>query len=920
MNKILRKEGLYFFTIIVMVLIGVSSLHGQKRRRDLGPSTLGIDKGVMEYNISCLNLKLLKSSQTVASLKEVSDSILDYTPGDRLEQRDKNGFYHLGDINLGIRNTQDSAWQYYSTAKNRKDITPVENSNSNILAVADLSNTLPDSIPVKIIRYWERDGDNLVLRFELSNITDNPFEIGALGIPMVFNNNYNNKSLDEAHTENTFFDPYIGNDAGYLQIVKLNGRGKVLIVVPYGKTPFEAYRPLNDDPTPIGHTFEGLHEWMVHSKSYAQTEWAGVKQWNEPTSVMLAPGESINYGLEFLVADSLREIENTLIKNNRPVAVGVPGYVVPTDVNARLFLNYSSKVTSWEVEPAGAIDLVQNKETKNGWRSYDVKGILWGRARLTIHYEDGLNQTINYKIIEPEQTVVESYGNFLMTKQWFDDTTDIFQRAPSVITYDYEKQQKVTQDARAWIPGLSDEGGAGSWLGAVMKQMVLPDIEEIKKLEDFVNQTMWSGIQYDEGDHKYGVRKSLFYYEPDSMPPGTYSDEIRWGRYSGFPSWDRREAESVGRSYNYPHVAAAYWTMYRLARYHNGYVSRKDWSWYLENAYQTTMAMVEQAPHYAQFGQMEGTVFILILNDLKAEGYAEMAKIMEAAMKLRVEHWASLAYPFGSEMPWDSTGQEEVYMWSRYFGFDEKALVTLNAILAYMPTIPHWAYNGNARRFWDFLYGGKLTRFERMIHHYGSALNSIPVLSEYRKNPSDFYLLRVGYGGLMGSIANITKDGFAPCAFHSFPQTLKNDGISGDYGTGFFGYAVNTSSYLIHHNEFGWLTFGGNYSQIGDWVRMDITTAAKNRVFIAPESVWLTLDAGHFKSVSYNSKLGEIKLEFENATEFTPEAFLHIAVLADVLTSGLYKTQNLEKDNQGALIVPLKTNNTEIVLSKHTLN
>ena len=32
----------------------------------------------------------------------------------------------------------------------------------------------------------------------------------------------------------------------------------------------------------------------------------------------------------------------------------------------------------------------------------------------------------------------------------------------------------------------------------------------------------------------------------------------------------------------------------------------------------------------------------------------------------------------GSEMPWDSTGQEEIYTWCRYFGADEKALVTLN--------------------------------------------------------------------------------------------------------------------------------------------------------------------------------------------------------------------------------------------------
>jgi hypothetical protein len=39
---------------------------------------------------------------------------------------------------------------------------------------------------------------------------------------------------------------------------------------------------------------------------------------------------------------------------------------------------------------------------------------------------------------------------------------------------------------RAWIPGLSDEAGAGSWLAATMKQFVQPSAAEVTKLESFV--------------------------------------------------------------------------------------------------------------------------------------------------------------------------------------------------------------------------------------------------------------------------------------------------------------------------------------------------------------------------------------------------------------------------------------------------
>ena len=871
-------------------------------RRDRTP-VLGLEKGTREFETADFRLGVLNSTQTVAFLRTNDSEAFDFTPGDRLQERSSNGFYHLGDLNIGLR-TGDGAWEYYSTARKRGDIDMLEPGRPEILSVADLAKTLPDSIPLKVIRYWEKDGENLVMRFSLTNTSAVPVEIGALGMPMVFNNNFNGKSLDQAHAESVFFDPYIGMDAGYLQVAHLHGKGKVLVAVPYGKTPFEAWRPLTDDPLPSGYTYEGLHEWMVHSKSYAETAWKEAEQWNNPTSALLKPGETVSCGVKFILANSLRDIETALAAAQRPVTVGIPGYVLPSDVKAKLFLRYGMAVREIKSEPAGALEIRDAGTNRKGWRVYDLTGKKWGRARLTVTYDDGLTQTINYKVIEPESKVVTAYGNFLTTEQWFDDENDPFGRAPSVITYDYEKREQVKQDRRVWVAGLSDEAGAGSWLGAIMKQLIMPDPEEVKKMEDFVNQTLWGGIQYNEGDLRYGVKKSLFYYEPQSMPDGTYDKEIRWAPDGNFPSWNTKETNSVGRSYNYPHVAAAHWVMYRLARNYSGLVTQQEWQWYLENAFQTTMAMIKFAPHYAQFGQMEGTVFILILNDLKSEGMTKMAADLEAAMKSRVDVWMKLEYPFGSEMPWDSTGQEEVYMWAKYFGLDDKALVTLNAILAYMPTVPHWAYNGNARRFWDFLFAGKLSRFERMIHHYGSALNSIPVLNSYRENPSDLYLLRVGYGGVLGAISNITQDGFAPAAFHSFPQTLKNDGITGDYGTGFLGYAINSSTYLVNSDEFGWLSFGGNSSMKGKWVTVDLTTAARSRVYLAPAGLWLTLDAGRFSSVSYNTATGAVKMVIEKGEPWAPEALLRVSNPSREGNTAKYDTGKLKSNSRGAFVIP----------------
>jgi len=862
------------FALIIGCTFAVNNLQAQEYwdKIKAKKSTLEIDKGFLNLSTKSFELKLVKASQTVAALSPVTDKTFYFTPGERLSIRDKDGLYQLGDINLRIK-AVDGSWKSYSTAAKRASVTPL-NVSGNVFAAADLSNTLPADIPLTIKRFYEQKDGNLILRFEIANKSATVQEIGALGVPMVFNNILEGKTLDETHLHNVFFDPYIGKDAGYLEVKRLSGHGPALLVLPEANMPFEAYRPLLDDDTPRSIVFEGFHEWMPISKAYADNEWKTAEQWNTPTSLILQPGETKSFSLKFVLVDQIENIQAGLIQNEHPVAVGVPGYVLPQDVDGQLFLKYKKAVKSFKIEPEGALTVEEKSKNKNGYFQYSVHGKKWGRARLTVVYEDGLEQTINYKVIKSEANVVADFGHFLTTAQWFDEKNDPFHRNPSVISYDYETKKQVVQDSRVWISGLSDEGGAGGWLGAVMKQLVEPNKQEIEKLQQFIDKTLWGGIQYNTADTlKYGVKKSVFYYEPKLMPEGTYSKDVN---YKTWAAWDKKGSDDPGRSYNYPHVAAAYWTMYRLARYHDGLVTNHDWDWYLKSAYETSIAMTTLAPYYAQFGQMEGTVFLLILKDLKTEGYTEMANNLEAKMKVRADHWRTLNYPFGSEMPWDSTGQEEVYMWSDYFGYNDKAKITLDAILAYMPTMPHWAYNGNARRYWDFLYGGKLSRVERQIHHYGSALNAIPVLEQFRKTPDDFHLLKVGYGGLLGGISNITEDGFGSAAFHSYPETLRIDYLSGDYGSGFFGYAVNTATFITNEKEFGWLAFGGNVTEKGDEIEVEITTAAKSKIFIAPKKMWLTLDAGTFKKVSYNTKTGKVTITLDPKTTYTPNAYLRV--------------------------------------------
>lgn len=354
--------------------------------------------------------------------------------------------------------------------------------------------------------------------------------------------------------------------------------------------------------------------------------------------------------------------------------------------------------------------------------------------------------------------------------------------------------------------------------------------------------------------------------------------------------------------------------MYRVARNHPGLVTAHPWTWYLDQAYQTTHFMFSRDANgnrrvgYVELGLMEGDVFLKLLNDLKYEGMTAQAADVEALMKERADRWKGEAYPFGSEMPWDSTGQEEVYAWCNYFGYRNKAQETIDAITGYMPTIPHWGYNGNARRYWDFLYGGApgpTSRIERQFHHYGSGLNAIPLLAEYRRNPTDDYLLRVGYGGTMGALSNIDQEGFASVAFHSFPSTLKWDAYTGDYGPNFFGHALNTATYVIDHPEFGWQAFGGNVQVSGEWVRVQPLDSFRRRVYIAPRGLWLTLDAGTFARLEVNTRTHAVRVALSPADLYTPQARLRIEQPAQLPGIGTYHPAHPLTVTGGAATVPL---------------
>lgn len=624
--------------------------------------TLGLGNGYLDLETANFTARIVSDAQVLASLQAAGETF-DFLPFDLISERARDGQYHWGDITFRYRWNGSTEWIDADSAQARQPVTVV---NSDALAASTMGPSLPSDVPLNITREWIDVSGDLGLQFTLENSGQSVLEIGSLGFPAEFNSIFTDRTAEEIQEKCSLSDPYIGLDAGYIRVAPVSGKGSALVVTPLGDTPLEAYRNLLEESyegTYYGsQTFEGFYEWQVLSQAWAENEWVGGEPWNPPSSRSLQPGESITFGLRFSVAKGgIRDIDETVKSTGTPLATGTPGFIIPMDLEAHLFLYSESVVDTITTEPANAFTITELDD--DSYQLLPSAGI-WGRVRVAIEYADAKTHTVHYYITKPATEVISDIGNFLTTSQWFNDSSDPFGRAPSVMTYNYDEGEIVSQDNRVWISGLSDEGGAGSFLAAFMKQSAQPNADEIAKLETFVESVLWGTIQTED----FGVRKSTFFYDPSEVPDYTYRSGIDW---TGWTAWDKETSYLTDRAYNYVHVAAAYWALYRVGRAYPNLLTHQTADWYLTQAHETVMKCMELDARgnpivgYAYVGLMGETVYGEILTDLIREGRTSDAEEFSESMELRAAKWDTEPVPFGSEMAWDSTGQEGVFYWCK---------------------------------------------------------------------------------------------------------------------------------------------------------------------------------------------------------------------------------------------------------------
>ena len=784
-------------------------------------------------------------------------------------------------------------------------------------------------------RSWRGRDDELVLSFTVSNTGSSAVEVGGIGFPLPYNNNWEGKDQTSTWTENVVSDPAVSLNGGYVLTNRLTGEAPTLITIGDRDTPLEQYRFVSPgrssypaqfiEKTQIGFNFEGVYAWYAHSLAWVADDNAAAAsleatrgaEWNEPTSVEIAPGAEQTFSLRFFASTGTRTVNSRLQSKDRPTLVGIPGFVGAQNEEVKLIVHSSSSPSIESVAPDGAIGFGAPASVGNDLYEFSgkVSGSVFGRSRVTLKFDNGDRATAHYFHPKNKVQAFSDAGQLLFNDAWYTNESDYFQRAPSVITYDRKKRAKVLSDTRAWVAGLSDEGGTGAYLAATAKSFGIPSAEEVAKLEQFAIQTIWGGVQISEPGKTYGgVKKSLFYYDAALESQGVYEPNTP----DLNRAWPKEEADKLERSYNYPHPTVLWWSLYRIARAHEG-ITQRDWGWFLDRAYDTIMGMKNVGSAYTQFGLMEGTYFLEVLKDFQREGatngtIAQRASEIESYMKTRADIWTGERFPYASEFPWDNTGQEEVYAWLDYFDQAEKADQTIETLMAVMSAVPHWAYSGIGRSLWDFLYGGayvpaaggNTARIERILHHYKGGCSATPLLRQFIKKPTDISLLRHGYGGILGTLTLIDETGAVSAGFHSQEDYLNFDPLSGDTGTGFAVTGLATGAYVVNDAELGgWAGFGATVQTSGDQLTINPSDAYRRLVFLAPDAFLIEVDGAVIDEVIYNPVVKTVQVSFSRILATDQTIRLRFRKTADMSGAANFVLDGTYPVEAGSSIIPI---------------
>ena len=729
------------------------------------------------------------------------------------------------------------------------------------------------------MKYRRGEGRSLLWDVELQNVTDRILELGDLGFPLMVNDDLGEFYRDPKtgqpfppdETEHPLRDPadpfsvyieqfpriqkqyheqkvvshhYIGGHSSYVLVQRPLGDAPFLLLHAMQDTAFECVYRDNSSFAEKVYWWDGPNILAIRSWATRNLRGWNKNPWiNGHTSLVLQPGEKCSCRLRFVLIDSYDAIREELYQAGNLGIRVLPAMVIQEDTDAYVELKTKSDVDK--------IEFLSDNMTVKERKRVDDKTLLTlsfkgrGQKSLKLHYA-GRWTNLHFYCIEDIAQLLKARARFIVDREFFENPDDPYHRHHMFLPFDHRTGSTfLDSDEVSEVGGSDAEFGFSEPLFLAEKNVYYPSPKEVAAMEAYIADCLFKHIQDPE---TYAVRASLYW-------------KLRYPS-SPWSHWTVERAEATYRSYNYAHVMNIYHAMYRIgSRY--GLLARKSPEEYLRMSYRTCLYMFQTEP-WGHIGAMGGSNALNILDDLGKEGWQEeYSNLLEQIRKCN-EVFVSDPYPYSSEYPADTTAQEQVYFFTRYFGDTEKNLKTVQIIKALRGgNQPVWFQYGNDNK-------GDLTCW------YTESTNGWALLRAF-EDTGDLDTFIKGYAGLMSVEVDLLPDGMCFAHFISTPGIFDfTPPRTLDGGIAQFGFLKAAKSYVMRDDSFGLIGCGCRVESSGKEIRVYPQDGLKKRLRFVPQKIDLGAAQGEIDQVTMSDDGKRWELRLSDSTGVVKKAELEI--------------------------------------------
>jgi len=718
---------------------------------------------------------------------------------------------------------------------------------------------------IAISEAFELKNDGLEWTITLDNTSSHPVIIEDLALPLFYNSG-GGENPREIFEERVVKHHFISGNNSFIFWERPTGVGPYLVMVPRAGTSLEYFstNAMGEGRGVFQAYIHAAYTGKLGQAIAGKTEGASTRAgWRQPFSSITLPGKGRKtYGFLFRWAKDYAGIRDILVEEGLIDVRVMPGMTIPNDLEAMIALRSHQKITEIVAEFPQKTVVQYVGQRQKGTSLYKVTFSRLGENKLTLHYGNHYQTTLEFFVTEPLEMLYKKRAAFIVNRQqhkdpskWYDGLFSIYDMKHAVLrgpdNADYFDTSRLSYVLTCDDPGLCKAPFVAA------KNVVYPEQKEIDALEYYIEHFVWGKLQRTDKErpYPYGVYGTPSWYVD--------RDSLRRSKNVGDRNKDKMH---VWRSYDYPHIMMLYYHLYQIASLYPGMTHYLDKKGYLERARETAKAFFkypyEILPWYETYkwGCYNELLLTDLIADLEKEGFAEDARFLRSEWEKKVKYFLyDDAYPFRSEYAIDATAFESSHALARYallntlqpdsnLWFDKNlkrwyshpSIRKEDAVLFMDRQIQaNLALRGSIEPAYYYLGSDFRGRSDSYTLSYMSQMGGWAILDyglHFSKDPDEY--LRLGYAAYLSSFALINSgtpesnygywypgkenDGASGWAFEpqqfNTPWIQKSQGrgpwyYDGEIDLGFGGATRMAATVVTNDAVFGLVAYGGSLVQ-----------------------------------------------------------------------------------------------------------